>query len=138
MVRAFAVNAVVYRLENRKPKFLILQKKEGHWSFIGGGPLKGESAKKTLEREAMDEAQIDSFEIIPRFKHRMEFSYRYQSITVFKEVDVYLLKTKQKKIKISPEHQAFKWMDYAKARNQLTHENSKIALDKAFNRLKKR
>ena len=141
MPREKSAGAMVFRKEGNKIYYLLLHYKAGHWEFPKGHIEKNESEEDTVKREIAEETGIGDVEIIKGFKEYIKYFFRRsyglkgkarkKAPLVFKIVVFYLAKTKIKKVKISFEHQGFKWLPYEQALEQLTFKKAKDILKKA-------
>ena len=153
VVKERSAGAIIFRKEGKRIYYLILHYPSGHWDFAKGHIEKGETEKETARREIKEETGIEKIKFIPRFKEKINyFFYRdYQDqekppslsssktsnkVLVFKEVVFYLVETKEKKIKISFEHQGYEWLEYQEAIKRVTFKNAKAVLKKANEFLK--
>ena len=129
--------AIIYFLRKNKPVYLLL-KYTNYWGFVKGGIEKGENEEQTLKREAKEEANISKLEIINGFRHEIIYFYKFKE-TIKKKV-IFLLgqisEEQSKNVKISFEHEAFKFLEYGEAQNILVHKNEKEILQKADEFLK--
>ena len=129
------------RLKRCGIKFLILEHYLGHWDFPRGIIEKGEEEKETAKREIFEETGIQDIKFIDEFRETTSWQYKKQTEQtfqdVFKTAILYLAETKTKEIKLSSEHQDYKWLETDEAKEKLTFENSKILLEKAVIFLKR-
>lgn len=127
-----SVGAVVVRGD----KFLLLNYSQGHWGFVKGHIENGETKKDTILRELKEETGITKAELITDFEESIGYYFKRNEL-IAKKVTFYLIKTKTKKIVLSSdEHINFAWLNYDKALNKLTFENTKRVLRKAMDFLK--
>jgi len=112
-------------------KYLLLHYAAGHWDLPKGNIEKGESEKQTALRELEEETEIKDSEIIPDFEEKIQYFFKREGETVKKEVIFFLGKTNTNNIKLSVEHQGFKWLSFKEAIEQLTYQNAKEVLRKA-------
>lgn len=90
---------------NSKKEFLILQwgsEKKNAWHFLGGRLNKGEKAIEGLVREVKEEANLEIYDIKPIFTKIFTKERKYGVFFIAKAKEPY-------NIKISDEHQKFKW-----------------------------
>ena len=88
-------------------------------------------------REIKEETGIKDIKFITGFKETIKYFYKRDSKNFLKTVVFFLAQTKIKKVKISYEHQGFKWLPYEEALEQITFNNAKKILKKANDFLKK-
>lgn len=125
-------------MENGVPHYLLLHypslnRKGGHWEFAKGHIEKGESDEATIRREVEEETGIKDIKIIPGFKEYIKYFFRqYEKKSwIFKLVTFFVVETKIKEIKLSPEHIGFVWLPIEEAIKKTTFKNSKMLLKKA-------
>ena len=123
-------------LINKKKEFLILYRKlhwRG-WEFPKGGIDKNETEEKALKREIKEETGLDAF-IISKLAYKLTYDYPEEFIKKTKyrgaKQSVYLVLA-DGKVKLSKEHNRYRWASYKEARKLLKHESQKKALDIAY------
>lgn len=126
-----SAGAVIFRKEEGKIFYLLLHYKARHWDLPKGHIEKREKLEEAAEREIKEETGIKDIEFVPGFKETIKYFYKRESKNFFKIVVFFLAETKIKKVKISWEHQGFKWLPYKDALEQLTFKNAKEILQKA-------
>ncbi|MDO8486654.1 MAG: NUDIX domain-containing protein [Candidatus Staskawiczbacteria bacterium] len=141
MPKEKSAGAVIFRIENGKPFYLLLRYFSGHWEFAKGHIEKGESNEETVKREIEEETGIKEIKIIPGFKEYVKYFFRAsyglkgeekkKAPWIFKLVVFYLAQTKEIEVKISKEHKDFIWLPYEDAFKKLTYKNAKNILKKA-------
>jgi 8-oxo-dGTP pyrophosphatase MutT (NUDIX family) len=102
-----------------------------HWGFPKGRVEKGESLEDTAKREIKEETGIEETEILEGFKETIKYFFRWEGKNIMKFATFLLAKTENEVVKISWEHEGYKWLEYKDALNQLTFDNSKEILKKA-------
>lgn len=126
-----SAGAIVFR-EDKERKYLILHYEEGHWDFPKGNIEEGESEKQTVIREVEEETGIKEIKFIEGFKEKINYFYTGSNKErISKEVILFLAETEEEDIKLSHEHVDHQWLDYSKALEKLTHDNTKNILRKA-------
>ncbi len=137
MINEKSAGAVIYNIKNKK--FLLLFRKAHDnykelWDFPRG--IVEEDEKSTVVREIKEETGINEINFISKFREVISFFYKKDDELVKKEIIYYLVKTEQEEIKLSYEHDDYKWTSFKEAINLLTHKNSKQILKKANKFLK--
>ena len=127
MIRETSIGAVVYN----EDQFLLLKYGLGHWGLVKGHKDKGETDKDTILRELKEETGITSAKIITDFKDTYSYHYNFRGKSFFKTVTCYLIKSDVKEIKISYEHDDYKWLPYNEAIKKATHDGPKRMMAKA-------
>jgi len=126
-----STGAVVFRRENKKIKYLLIQYGWGHWEFPRGLIRKEESLEETARREIEEEVGIKDIQFIPGFKEWIKFFFKLKGKNIMKIATFLLAETKTKKIKLSYEHKDYAWLEYQEALEKLTFKNAKEILKKA-------
>lgn len=126
-----SAGAVIFRKEDNKFYYLLLQYKSNYWGFPKGLIEKGETLEDTARREVREETGLKDIKIIEGFKEWIKYFYQRERRNIFKIATYLLAETKQKDVKISWEHIGYQWLPYKKALEQLTFKNSKKVLKKA-------
>ena len=140
MPKEKSAGAIIYRMENNEPYYLLLHYHSGHWEFARGHGDLGELEEKTVRREVEEETGIKDLKIAPGFKEYSKFFFKRtynlkpeekkNAPWIFKIVTLYLAETKTKEVKISHEHTGFAWLTYEDAIKKLL-KNGKQVLKKA-------
>lgn len=136
MPKEVSYGAVIYRKEGKKFLYLLLYRKaHAHykemWAFPRGLIEKGETPEEDIRRELKEETGITNIKFIRAFQEKVKWFYRKESKLILKEAIYYLAETKSKKVKLSFEHNDYKWCDYGEALKLVTFSNTKKVLKKA-------
>lgn len=110
-------------------EYLLLHYPSRHWDFPKGHVEKGEKEEETAIREAKEETGLD-VRILPGFREKISYFYKKEGL-VGKDVIFFLAEAENKEVKLSAEHQGFKWLPFEEAKKQLTFENARKVLEKA-------
>jgi len=113
-------------------EFLLLHYAHGHWDLPKGKLEAGETKQQAALRELQEETGLQA-DIISEFS--TSFSYIYtevDGILTKKTVYFFLGEAKSKKVVLSHEHIGYAWLPYQDAHKQLTFDNAKEALAKAY------
>jgi len=129
-MRERSAGAVVYRVENGKPIYLLLHYEAGHWDFPKGNIEEGEKIEETVRREVREETGISDIQLVPGFKTKIKYFFKRDGQTVFKTVDFLIAKTAEKDVKLSFEHIGFEWLPFKEAMERLTYKTAKDLLVK--------
>ena len=143
MPRENSAGAIIFRIIDGVPHYLLLHYPSGHWEFAKGHIEKDEQPEEAAKREIAEETGIDDITLIPGFKEYSKYFFKksYDLVGeakkkapwVFKLVVFYLAQTDEQEVKISHEHKGFAWLPYAAAIKKLTYKNAKELLKKANN-----
>jgi len=141
MPKEKSAGAIIFRMENGVPHYLLLHYPSGHWEFAKGHIEKGESFQQTIYREVLEETGIKDLKIIPGFKQYAKYFFKKnynlkgeakkKAPWVFKLVLFLIAETKQSDVKISKEHKGFLWLPIEQAIKKTTYKNAKELLKKA-------
>lgn len=141
------VSAVVFRIKNNEPEFLILHrvKRWNGWEMLKGGRIGREKPLSNLKRELREEIGASEEDIvrIVRLPFKLKFKTPLDYVKKYKytgmEFQSFLVEYKGK-INISrnevKEHDEYKWVSYKDALRLLTYDTSKKQLEKAYQFMK--
>ena len=127
LIEEKSVAAIVYY----EDEYLLLKYGLGHWEFVKGHIEPGETEEETIMRELKEETGIDSAKIVNGFNEDYDYYFKFKGQKIHKRVSCYLIKSNTKDVKISFEHEDFKWLTIDKAIRQVTYDNAKELLKKA-------
>lgn len=127
---------VVFRREGNREYFLLLHYGLGHWGFTKGNIKVGETEKEAATREAGEETAITALKLIDDFREEIEYFYKRKGETVHKRVIYFLAETTERNIKLSYEHEGYKWLTFDEALKQLNFDNDKRVLKEAWKTIK--
>jgi 8-oxo-dGTP pyrophosphatase MutT (NUDIX family) len=131
MIEETSAGIVLFRKEDSKILFLLLNYPSGHWDFIKGKMEKGESTHETAIRETKEETGITDITFLENFEEWIKYDFQYQGELVHKKVVFFLAETKTKEVMISHEHLDYTWMDYNRSMEKTTFDNAKTVLTRA-------
>ena len=106
--------AVIYKLDNGIPYYLLL-KYPTYWGFVKGEVEPGETEERTINREAAEESGLYDLKIIPGFRETQHYFYKFDNQLIRKDAVYFIAETHSWKIKISHEHETYKWCSYEQA-----------------------
>ena len=138
MVKERSSGSVIFRREGKKLLFLLLhyEFKTDYWDFPKGNIEAGETEEDAAKSEIKEETGLVDISFIPNFKEKINYVYKKDGETIFKEVFFFLAESRTKDVEISYEHTGYEWVDYQTAMKRLK-ENSKKVLMKANDFLNK-
>jgi 8-oxo-dGTP pyrophosphatase MutT (NUDIX family) len=137
MIYERSAGILIYRQLKEGREYLLLHYPGGHFDFPKGHIEKDESDRVTALRELKEETGIEQIVWIEGYREKIHYIYRRGSEMMSKDVIFFLARTRQKKVRISFEHQASLWLPYNEAYQKLTFRNAKDLLKKAETLLKK-
>ena len=133
----FSAGAIIFYMEDGKPLYLLL-KYTSYWGFAKGMIEKGEKSIDTAFREIGEEAGLkkENLQIIEGFKEKQGWFFQGDEGLVRKQATFFLAKSNTKEVKISGEHEDFKWLPLNEALEIMKIKPNKELLIKADNFLK--
>jgi dATP pyrophosphohydrolase len=136
MAQRINVQAFVF---SRNPSFKVLilkrtPERSGYWQPVCGGVEDGEELIETAFREVFEETGIKNIKSIVD----LEYTFTYKEIknSVFMEMQDFCFAVEidhEAGIKLSDEHEEYKWCSYVEAKEYLKWEHNLIALEKLIN-----
>jgi len=144
MKKEISVGGIIFYLTKKREilylllKYPSLNRKRIYWGFAKGRKEEEETEKETLLREIKEETGLKNVEILDGFLEKTHYFFWRDKEKTFKTVIFYLVKTKEKKVKISFEHEDAKWFSFEKAIKSLSFSNYKNLLKKADQFLRER
>ncbi|RMD57681.1 NUDIX domain-containing protein [Candidatus Woesearchaeota archaeon] len=133
MIRERSAGVVVVR----NGKVLLLLYCAGHWDLPKGNIERGEEPRAAALRELFEETGLRGV-IIEGFHTRIHYFYKKQGKLVSKDVDFYIARPLNSKVKLSYEHKDFAWLDWDDAIEKATYKSAKEVLIRARKFLEKR
>jgi 8-oxo-dGTP pyrophosphatase MutT (NUDIX family) len=143
MLKEISCGAVVYKMQNGLPMFLLItSKRSGRWGFPKGHVKNGENEVKTAKREIFEETGIKSVKFIKDF--RREDIYLINGAVVatkghlVEKHSVYFLASALEENSLSfdkDEISKLEWVDIKKAQKILSFENQKKIIKSAYDKI---
>jgi 8-oxo-dGTP pyrophosphatase MutT (NUDIX family) len=131
MIEETSAGVILFRRENSKILFLLLNYPSGHWDFVKGKMELGETTHQTAVRETQEETGITDIVFLDNFEEWIKYNFQYHGELVNKKVVFFLAETKTEQVLISYEHLDYTWVNYEIAMEKTTFENAKSILTKA-------
>jgi len=131
MIEETSAGVVLFRRENSKILFLLLNYPSGHWDFVKGKMEEGETTHQTAIRETREETGITDIVFLNDFEEWIKYNFQYHGELVNKKVVFFLAETKTEQVIISHEHLDYIWADYETAMEKTTFDNAKSILTKS-------
>ena len=146
MARAkYQVLVIPYMIQDKAIKYAVLQRSDmAIWQFVAGGGEDGEIPMQSAKREAFEEAGI-----LPDNAYTALETYCSISTECFKEYGKlwekqclvipeysFAVNVVNAELKLSKEHTAYEWVDYATAKQRLKYDSNKVALWELDNKIK--
>ncbi|UZE94246.1 MAG: NUDIX domain-containing protein [Candidatus Pacearchaeota archaeon] len=128
--------AIIFHISKDQPNYLLV-KYPTYWGFVKGLVEPGETEEQTAFRETLEEVGITDLVFIPHFRETQQWFYRLKGQLRRKEAVFLLAKTKTWNVKISHEHENFKWCTYDEALKLIRVKGVRQLLTRAHNFLQK-
>ena len=140
MGKEISAGAIIFCKENKKIKYLLLFREGSEhykplWGFPRGKIEENEEEMNTVKREIEEETGLKKLKFL-KFREKINWFYRRDNETIFKESIFYLAESENEEVKISDEHDDFKWCSFDEAMKLLKFKNAKEILKKADEFLK--
>lgn len=141
-----SVAVIVFRREADCKFLLLFRKGNDHykdiWEFPKGLVEKGEGEMQTAARELQEETGLTEKDIhwIPEYHDKISFFFRDEAQElVKKEVTFFMAQTtKTEEVKLSSEHNAYRWASYLEGFDFLKQKSYQDVLKRANEFVKKR
>ncbi|MFH0711082.1 MAG: NUDIX domain-containing protein [Candidatus Aenigmatarchaeota archaeon] len=127
MIKEKSAGAIIFKKDD-KIRYLFLKKKykTEYWDLPKGNIEKGENEEETVKREIEEETGLKDLKFVKGFKEKINYFYKKEKDTVFKEVVFFLAESKSEEVKISPEHDSYEWVVYEEAINRVKDNTRKV------------
>ena len=123
---------VFRRAEGQPPLFLLARSRRyRRWGFPKGTREKGENDVQAAVRELGEETGIKDFFVVRGFRAAYGYSFTRGNERIAKRVVLYLARTDTRKVTLSPEHTAYRWLPSHKALTALISPNERTLLARA-------
>ena len=142
MRRPKQVLVFLYRIINDKYEYCIFYRNDYHfWQGLSGGVEDDEELIDTVKREVYEETgievkniiKLDTISSIPGINVNKEFNYKNNIYIVYEYA--FGIKINNEEIKLSNEHQEYRWVYYDEAITLLKYDSNKTALFELNERL---
>ena len=104
--------------------------------FSSGKIEEKETDIDAAKREILEETGLINIKFLENFKEKINWFYKKDAQVIYKESTFFLAEYKSGDVKISEEHNDFKWCNYKEAMELLKFKNIKEVLEKADKFLK--
>ena len=138
MVQRVNVQAFVFCKE---PSFKVLilkrtPERSGYWQPVCGGVENGEKLIEAVLREVLEETGIKNIKSIIDLEYT--FTYRETKKGILMDMQDYCFAVEienESIVKLSDEHEEFRWCSYIEAKKYLKWEHNLIALEKLMKKV---
>ncbi len=146
MARAkYQVLVIPYMIQDKAIKYAVFQRSDmAIWQFVAGGGEDGEIPMQSAKREAFEEAGILPDNAYAALETNCSISTEYfkeygelweKKCLVIPEYS-FAVFVANAELKLSEEHAAYEWVDYATAKQRLKYDSNKVALWELDNKIK--
>lgn len=137
-IKTGLIEAHIVRIIDRNIEFLLMQRSENEkypniWQMVTGKIKTNELAYETAKREIFEETNliIDNIFVVPNVNHFYDSNDNSMNL-----VPVFVTKVKPESVvKISKEHQQFKWLKKKEAKKRLAWPGQSKSVDLIYNYL---
>eukprot|EP00475_Leptophrys_vorax_P038272 TRINITY_DN6718_c0_g1_i1.p1 TRINITY_DN6718_c0_g1~~TRINITY_DN6718_c0_g1_i1.p1 ORF type:complete len:157 (-),score=35.06 TRINITY_DN6718_c0_g1_i1:54-494(-) len=114
-------------------KILVIQQKQGHWTFCKGHMESGETKQQTAERELKEEVRLTVAEYVTEAIFSTSYAIKKRRGTVTKHVHYFVAKVATDEVvKCTKELSDCNWLTIEEAMNQLTFQEDKDLLQRVI------
>jgi 8-oxo-dGTP pyrophosphatase MutT (NUDIX family) len=108
--------AIIFKIHEKKPQYLLV-KYPRYWGFPKGHVEPGEDEEKTAFRETFEEVGLTDLRFVPGFRKVAVKKFRspIDNEIIRKEFVFLIAQTRQWNVRMSSEHEDFKWCNFEKA-----------------------
>ncbi|MDR1418326.1 MAG: NUDIX domain-containing protein [Endomicrobium sp.] len=146
MVKETSCGAIVYKIENNNPLFVLVKTIQcNRWGFPKGHIEKGETEKETAIREIFEETGIKQLQFDNSFRHEDIYIIDDEKTAkleykIEKHVIYFLALANNDEILVYDKNEIseIRWIDFQKAKELLFFHNSKEILSLAYNKILRR
>jgi 8-oxo-dGTP pyrophosphatase MutT (NUDIX family) len=138
MIYEKSAGVIIFYRKQGKLFFLLLKYKT-YWGFVKGNIEENENLKETAIREAKEETSLENLKFISGFQYNQNWFYKMNRETRRKEAVFFLAEISEsdaKKVKLSFEHEGFKWVSFEEAMQLMKIKNNKEMLTSAYEFIK--
>ncbi len=139
-MKEVSAGAIIFKRDKEIKYLLLFRKKEEHfnalWSFPRGKIEKNENELDAAKREIEEETGLKDINFLENFKEKINWFYKKDNQVIYKESTFFLAEYKSGEIKISEEHDDYKWCNYEETIELLKFKNIKEVFEKADKFLK--
>jgi 8-oxo-dGTP pyrophosphatase MutT (NUDIX family) len=142
MLREISCGAVVYRMKNNSPVFLLVNsKRNGRWGFPKGHAENKENEIETAKREIFEETGIKNIKFIENFRREDVYLINGATVTAkghfVEKHSVYFLALALENTSNFDENEisTLEWAGIKKARKLLSFDNQKRIIESAYNKI---
>lgn len=130
------VQSVGIVLLNSQNKVLVgFKRMTKVWEFPQGTVEDKENLYETLKREVEEETGIKHFRLDKDFQTTTHYQFKREG-KVFDKTVIYFLGITDEKVRLSEEHEQYRWCTFEEADRLFKHKNHKNVLRAAKKRLK--
>lgn len=134
MPKEESAGVIIYR----KGKYLLLHyckqgNYKGHWGLPKGTYEPGVDPKQKILKDIREMTGLKSLFIVPGFKEKVNYFYKKEGKTIYKEVIYFLAETSNEEVKLSEDYDQYEWLSFGDAMSRIQFKNGQNVLRKAEN-----
>jgi dATP pyrophosphohydrolase len=119
--------AIIYHMDKGQPYYLLV-KYRTYWGFVKGMVELGETEEQTINRETGEEVGLYDLQIFPHFRKVQRYFCRFNGELIKNEVVYFLAKTESWTVRISHEHENYRWCTFEEASQLLKKVKPNVLL----------
>jgi len=130
--RESSAGGVVFRVEEGKPLYLLIQDSYGNWGFPKGHLERGERADTAALREVMEETGLRAVSVVGAIE-TIEWHFRFRGSLIHKDCQFFLMETSDAVTKPQKSEgiTACRWATIDEALQLIGYENARGVLRRA-------
>jgi len=137
MIEQQSAGIITFSQKNHEIKYLILHYLSGHWDFPKGKLEPNETLIEAAHRELHEETGLTAH-ILPDFQESLSYIFKERGKVIEKTVTFFIGQTTEQGIRLSREHQGYRWLSFEEAYQRLTYKNAQDILNNAHQFIIKR
>lgn len=127
--KKYSLSAGFIVLNQNNEVLIMYQVENQYWEFPKGKVEPDEDVWETAVRELAEETGITKFKQVKEFKEEINYQFEIKG-ELIKRKAIYFLITTTQDVKLSHEHQEYKWISLAAADQYLKHDNQRKLINK--------
>ena len=130
MIEQQSAGIITFSRKNHEIKYLVLHYLSGHWDFPKGKLEPNETLIDAAHRELHEETGLTAQQL-PDFEESLSYVFKERGKMIEKTVTFFIGQTDEQGIRLSREHQGYRWLTFEEAYERLTYKNARDILENA-------